>query len=100
MSALPKHIEDIHPSLWRASQLARQHGKVIATGYATLDAELPGQGWPVGGLIELLCQQAGIGELRLLAPALQAVSKRSIALINPTQVPYASVFLLDRAYSL
>jgi protein ImuA len=92
VSALPKHIEDIHPSLWRASQLARQHGKVVATGCANLDAELPGQGWPVAALIELLSQQPGIGELRLLAPALKAVSKRPIALINPTQVPYAHGF--------
>jgi protein ImuA len=90
--ALPKHIEDIHPSLWRANQLARQHGKVVATGYKNLDVELPGQGWPVAALVELLCQQCGIGEIRLLAPALKAVSKRPIALINPTQVPYAQGF--------
>jgi hypothetical protein len=30
--------------------------------------------------------------MRLLAPALKAVSKRPIALINPTQVPYAQGF--------
>lgn len=89
VSALPKHIEDIHPSLWRGTQLARQHGKTVNTGYENLSAELPGRGWPVATLIELLVQQPGIGEMRLLAPALEAVSKRPIALINPVHVPNA-----------
>jgi len=66
VSALPKHIEDIHPSLWRANQLARQHGKVVPTGYKNLNTELPGSGWPVAALIELLCQQSGIGEMRCM----------------------------------
>jgi protein ImuA len=89
MSALPQHIEDIHPALWRANQLARQHGRTVDTGHATMNVELPGNGWPMAALVELLVQQPGIGELRLLAPALRAVCKRSIALINPVHAPYS-----------
>ncbi|WP_144106630.1 translesion DNA synthesis-associated protein ImuA [Paraburkholderia sp. BCC1886] len=87
MSALPKHIEEIHPSLWRANQLARQVGRVVPTGYDNLSTELPGGGWPVGALTELLLQQPGIGEMRLLQPALTQVSKRPIVLIKPPHEP-------------
>jgi cell division inhibitor SulA/protein ImuA len=87
MSALPKNIEEIHPSLWRANQLARRAGRTVATGYERLSAELPGGGWPVGTLVELLVQQPGIGELRMLQPALAAMAKRPIVFIKPPHVP-------------
>jgi protein ImuA len=92
MSALPKNIEDIHPALWRASQLARAHSRTVDTGYAALSAEMPGGGWPLGTLVELLVQQPGIGEVRLLRPALTAVSKRPIALLQSSCVPNAVGF--------
>ncbi|MDR5826146.1 translesion DNA synthesis-associated protein ImuA [Caballeronia sp. LZ043] len=92
MAALPKHIESIHPALWRGSQLARAHGKTIDTGYAALSAELPGGGWPVGVLVELLVQQPGIGEMRLLNPALVASSKRPVALLQAPHVPNSLAF--------
>ncbi|SAK42586.1 cell division protein [Caballeronia fortuita] len=87
MAALPKNIEELHPSLWRGSQLARAYGKTVETGYPKLSAELPGGGWPVGSLIELLVQQPGVGEVRLLRPALVAVSKRPLVLLAPPHVP-------------
>ncbi|HDR9613290.1 TPA: recombinase RecA, partial [Burkholderia aenigmatica] len=59
--------ESLHPSLWRGSQLARGGPRTIDTGFASLSAELPGGGWPVGGLVELLAAQPGCGEMRLLA---------------------------------
>jgi hypothetical protein len=41
-------------------------------------------------MFELLVQQAGVGEMRLLSPALASVSqKRSIALVAPQQIPHA-----------
>jgi cell division inhibitor SulA/protein ImuA len=89
MSALPKEVESIHPALWRGTQLARPHGKTVDTGYAALSSELPGGGWPVAALVELLVQQPGIGEIRLLQPALAEVSKRPIALLQAPHVPNA-----------
>ncbi|SAL05466.1 cell division protein [Caballeronia arationis] len=89
MSALPKDIEDIHPSLWRGNQLARRVGRTVDTGYENLSAQLPGGGWPIGSLVELLVQQPGIGEIRMLQPALKAVAKRPVVLIKPPQVPNA-----------
>jgi protein ImuA len=76
--------EEIHPSLWRASQLARGRGRMVDTGYPVLSTELPGGGWPVG---DLLVQQAGVGEMRLLRPALSALADRPVALVQPPHIP-------------
>ncbi|WP_321792561.1 translesion DNA synthesis-associated protein ImuA [Caballeronia sp. J97] len=89
MAALPKNIEELHPSLWRGSQLARAYGMTIETGFPHLTVELPGGGWPVGSLVELLVQQPGVGEVRLLHPALVSVSKRPLVLLQPPHVPNA-----------
>jgi len=87
MLAASRRAEEIHPSLWRASQLASGRTRVVETGYPALSAELPGGGWPLGALVDLLVQQAGIGEMRLLQPALSALGERPIALLQPPQVP-------------
>ena len=86
--------EDLHPALWRAHQLGRpssaQQG-VVASGHAELDAELPGGGWPARVLTELLLPHAGVGELRLLAPALAALQRqqRSLMWFDPPAAPCA-----------
>ncbi|MDN7408007.1 translesion DNA synthesis-associated protein ImuA [Burkholderia vietnamiensis] len=92
MAALLKPVESIHPSLWLGSQLARAYGKTVDTGYAALSAELPGGGWPLGALVELLVQQPGIGEMRLLRPALSELSTRPVALLQAPHVPNALAF--------
>jgi hypothetical protein len=92
MAALPQHVESIHPALWRGAQLARVHGRTVDTGYAALSAELPGGGWPLGALVELLVQQPGIGEMRLLKPALAELGTRPIALLQPPHVPNSLAF--------
>jgi protein ImuA len=57
----------------------------MPTGFTALDAELPGGGWPVRVLTELLLPQPGLGEVRLLAPLLRAlaIAGRSVMLFNP-----------------
>ena len=57
----------------------------VPTGFARLDAELPGGGWPRGVVTELLLPPAGAGELRLLAPALRAELRagRTVMLFDP-----------------
>lgn len=90
MPGLAAELES-HPGIWRGGALARSGRPGIATGYAALDAELPGGGWPCGALTELLPQHEGIGELRLLGPALArlACAGKSIAWIAPPYLPYA-----------
>ncbi|SDG04845.1 MULTISPECIES: translesion DNA synthesis-associated protein ImuA [unclassified Duganella] len=83
------HPETLHPSLWRADQLAQSATRCMDTGFAALSAQLPGGGWPLGTLIDLLVQQHGIGELRLLQPTLAALGKRPIVLLQPPHVPQA-----------
>ncbi|WP_248555676.1 translesion DNA synthesis-associated protein ImuA [Paraburkholderia terrae] len=80
--------EQIHPSLWRASQLARGRISTVDTGYPSLSAELPGGGWPIGSLIEILAQTHGCGEMRLLAPALAKLTA-PILLLSPPAEPSA-----------
>ncbi len=81
--------EELHPSLWRASQLAHSTTRCVDTGHPILSKQLPGGGWPTGMLTELLLQQAGVGELRLLRPALMQVAKRRIVLLQPPHAPQA-----------
>ena len=82
---------DQHPGIWRGSELARPACPGIASGFAALDAELPGGGWPCGALTEILPQHEGIGELRILGPALAqlAAQGKFIAWIAPPYLPYA-----------
>ena len=83
--------ETWHPALWRASQLGRPAEAVLATGFAALDAELPGGGWPARALTELLLPHPGVGEMRLLAPALAAITRapRSVMCLAPPATPCA-----------
>ncbi|KAA1004354.1 translesion DNA synthesis-associated protein ImuA [Paraburkholderia panacisoli] len=82
MTAVPLP-EAIHPDLWRGNQLARAASRVVDCGDANLAAELPGGGWPRGALTDLLVQQTGCGELRLLRPALERLGSKPVALLHP-----------------
>lgn len=65
--------------LWRARETDGSAAAAVPaglpTGYAALDRCLPGAGWPRQGLIEILSDQRGIGELRLLLPALAVLCR-------------------------
>ncbi len=77
--------------LWRASSIDRGFQRGISSGFDVLDHELPGSGWPTDGVTELLYDTPGIGEFRLLAPALSRLSttqSRRIVLISPPYIPY------------
>ena len=74
----------------------------VSTGFKNLDRVLAG-GWPVGVLTELLLDSYGIGELKLLMPALVRISQQSgeiqgslepmveplVLWISPPHIPYA-----------
>lgn len=66
------------PLIWRGFGTAAAPS--VATGFAGLDHLLPGRGWPIGTLTELVPACEGIGELQLLLPALQHVACTSAAL--------------------
>lgn len=80
------------PGIWRAGEQRRETGRAhVASGFPALDAALPGGGWPVGTLTEILHEPAGAGGLSLLMPALARLGRtgRWIALIAPPYLPYA-----------
>src|ERR1043166_4142376 len=82
-----------NPLLWLGRSKARVE-RTVASGFTELDRELPGGGWPQGSLTELLIDSEGIGELRLLLPALERLSRSGvwIALVAPPHLPYAPAF--------
>ena len=88
------HLQQI-PNLWRADALTAAAPKFVSSGYEELDGALGG-GWPAPGLLELLCDQWGIGELQLLLPLMTALSApaslsvlKPILWINPPFEPQA-----------
>ncbi len=80
------------PDLWLGGGTEEsRRAAVLPTGIAVLDALLPGGGFPLGAVTEILLPQEGIGELRLLVPALATQSRQGlwVAWIDPPHVPYA-----------
>jgi hypothetical protein len=63
------------PDVWRGDALAVASTPALPTGFAELDAQLPGGGWPRGQLTELLLAAEGIGELSLLMPVLAKLTQ-------------------------
>lgn len=80
-----------HPALWRGKGHGDSARGAVSTGFADLDALLPGGGWPLGATIELCIAADGIGELRLLMPVMRRLTDagRRIAWVAPPHVPYA-----------
>jgi hypothetical protein len=84
--ALQQVLRD--PRIWRGPQTASVAAE--ASGHAALDALLPGGGWPIGSLSEILIEADGHGELSLLLPALARLStgERPIVMVDPPYLPY------------
>jgi protein ImuA len=82
-----------HPQLWRARGAAQARRDALPTGLENLDALLPDGGWPACGLVELLVERTGVGELSLIMPALAQSLREDrdawVALIAPPHEPYA-----------
>ena len=77
--------ETLHPALWLGHQLGRHADNTVPSGFAALDAQLPGGGWPRRVLTELLLPHPGVGEIRLLAPSLAVTQNagRLVMLFDP-----------------
>jgi len=75
--------------MWRGGELPPL--ATHPTGFAGLDAILPGGGWPQAGLVEILTASSGIGALRLVLPMLAAASRAGdwIVWVDPPHIPYA-----------
>ena len=84
------------PDIWRGDALAAAPKPGVPTGFATLDAELPGGGWPRGAVVELMARHdgiGGIGEMALLMPALTSLAAKNarwIVCVAPPMLPFAA----------
>jgi protein ImuA len=81
----PPAPETLHPALWLGHQIGRPAEQAVSSGFAALDRELPGGGWPRRVLSELLLPHAGVGEIRLLSACLVAAQRagRLVMLFDP-----------------
>ncbi|MFT7529240.1 MAG: hypothetical protein ACI9FD_000237 [Gammaproteobacteria bacterium] len=63
----------------------------ISTGFDSLDRRLPGGGWPLGALTEILIPDYEPGTLWITLPALASLSRqqRWMAMVSPPHMPYA-----------
>ena len=64
-----------HPYIWRGRHAPRDIA-TLSSGHPALDEVLPGGGWPRTGLIEILAERRGTGELRLIVPLLRHFSHK------------------------
>ncbi|HVK54430.1 MAG TPA: translesion DNA synthesis-associated protein ImuA [Burkholderiales bacterium] len=80
--------------LWRGDQLASPVA-TVPTSFAALDSQLPGGGWQLDSLIEVMLERPGIGEMQLFFPALkQALAEgKSIVIVSPPYMPYPPALL-------
>jgi cell division inhibitor SulA/protein ImuA len=77
------------PQLWRGREPNRSQ-RTLSTGHTRLDKRLPGGGWPLGAVTELIAGTHGLGEFSLLFPTLAELSHKGewLVLIDPPWIPY------------
>lgn len=83
LAALPRNV-------WRVEDFAAAE-MVLPTGHAALDAQLPGGGWPVGSLIEVLQERAAPHVWQLLLPGLAQLVRQQagpVVLVNAPLEPF------------
>ncbi len=91
MAPPPVSPAPLPSGVWRADRLGDGGVAALPSTFPELDAHLPGGGWPLGMLTELIAREPGVGELRLVVPVLHRLTReRKVAiLLGPPHVPYA-----------
>lgn len=91
-SSITPSLTELKALLQREQAHRPEQGRraLASSGFAELDAVLPQAGWSAG-VLELLLDLPGHGELSLLLPAMRQLQAegRWVALVNPPAVPYA-----------
>jgi protein ImuA len=80
-------LTPLPPEVYRADGLDGSRPG-LSSGFAALDAELPGGGWLLGGLNEILVELPGALEWRLLTPMLNGRRDKPVLLIAPPHRPH------------
>jgi len=90
LSSVSTLLERFGDAVWRADALAEAasaDGGLLPSGHVLLDAQLPGGGWPLGALCEVLQAPGDAAEWRLLLPALSTL-KQSVVLVGAPHLPF------------
>jgi protein ImuA len=101
LRSLSPLLDGLGDAVWRADALAdaaSASGVALPSGHAALDAQLPGGGWPLGALSEILQPQNGFNEWRLLLPVLHTVTQ--VGLPGPYQAAHQPGSLQRRSLPL
>ena len=82
-------------AIWRANQMGSYQATTFASGYPSLDRELPNGGWAPSILTELMLSQPGIGELRFLAPLLANLTQanKAVILLGAPYIPMVAALI-------
>lgn len=89
MAAIP-HPVSLPPQVWRGRELAQAQEATLSSGHPALDAQLPGGGWPLGNLVEVLQQDAPQHVWQLVGPGLAAAMAQGdpAVLVHPPYQPF------------
>lgn len=85
----------LQQQLWQGEHINATDSSIISSGYRTLDRVLPNAGWIPGVVTELLIEESGVGEIRLLVRSIRelVVSKgRTVVFIAPPWAPNPGAF--------
>lgn len=85
---VPSGLPHAIPGVWQADALGAGTQATQPSGYALLDAQLPGGGWPVGALSEVLQPLPGLHEWQLLLPALAQATAARTGVVVAVAPPY------------
>lgn len=86
----PSLLDTVSDLVWRGAEFGRQAAECLPTGFSSLDSELPGGGWPLSNVSEVLQPQFCQAEWRLLLPgiAARASAKSPLLAIAPPHAPF------------
>jgi len=83
------------PGVWRGDGVAQAPQRTQPSGHAPLDAQLPGGGWPMGAMSEVLLPPHAFHEWRLVLPALAGAvgngAPGRVVLVAPPHAPFGPV---------
>lgn len=91
MNASPAILQELPQHVWRGRELAQAQERTLATGHPALDAHLPGGGWPLGSLVEVLQKEAQQHVWQLVGPGLAQAMRASgdpAVLVHPPYQPF------------
>ncbi|MFT5571937.1 MAG: protein ImuA [Cryomorphaceae bacterium] len=101
---LEQHSHSLSGKIWRGSQTHNakvKRKKVVDSGHPALNELLHSAAWPLGTTTEIGLANPGIGELRLLIPALRELtndknSQQNIIWVAPPFLPFAPSLIKEQ----